>query len=447
MTAALMVGFLLCGVAPVRAADPAVDAALQAEAVNAEHCANLYSAQAKRAASSNLAIAEVWSHVTDVYEATTSPFLLYWRGVLAQCLGRDEAAVADLEAFVESQGTSAIYASSVQQAKSRLKKLGAGTKPGDGAASTFLRRAPSLEVAASWAGGSGVHALGCTDPDRPPEGPRVENSACIGSTQPVLDVAPAFSPAAVEASVDAFPLPAFGLGARVILDVAVPSGLPNLRSPGPVLQVGFGPQLRLLDSVASGGRAGWFRLEGHVAASFAHLSPMAGSAKYGSSTGYLDAGTIGLRHVGIAARIEGAIELGPRLLLLLAGRFAGYPPLPGSATGVIAEAGTATLEVGQGETRQEAVQIQPPVVSTAQLSAGGRVGLLVPHEAKAVAVGPFVSVDLRHAIVDYPNDAADGWCVGDCSQGDENRRKVYSSQRDDLYIRAGVELRFGAAGR
>lgn len=108
-----LVALTLALASPARA-DEASDAAMLADEVNQEQCANLYSGQVGRAAASTVAVGDAWGKVNTAYEQTGAPYLLYWRGALAQCLGRDEAAAADLTEFVESQGDSASFASLVK---------------------------------------------------------------------------------------------------------------------------------------------------------------------------------------------------------------------------------------------------------------------------------------------------------------------------------------------
>ena len=42
-------------------------------------------------ASSVVSVSAVWEDVGRQYEASSEPYLLYWRGVLAQCLGFEDA--------------------------------------------------------------------------------------------------------------------------------------------------------------------------------------------------------------------------------------------------------------------------------------------------------------------------------------------------------------------
>ena len=73
-----------------------------------------------------LALVEVgaaWAEVAQVYEATGTEWLLYWRGVLAQCLSQDDRAAEALIAFLESDTATEGLAAMVGDARKRLKRL------------------------------------------------------------------------------------------------------------------------------------------------------------------------------------------------------------------------------------------------------------------------------------------------------------------------------------
>ena len=426
----------------VHAGDPAVEAALEADDVNQDHCADLYDTKVERAASSTMAVAAAWQRVDEVYRETEASYLLFWRGVLAQCLGRDEAALADLTEFVGAQSESTMFASLVRQAKTRLRRLGDRSQLGQGASASFLRLGPALEASASWAGGVGFHELICTDPS--PVGDAL-NVTCLGQDRERAEYGLVAVPASLQASIDGFPARAFGLGARLLLSLPAPSGLATPRAPGLTLQVQVGPQLRILDTVATGRRSGWFRAEVRFAASLTRMDPMVGQAKYYvDNGGFLDAGTWELKHVGVAARLGGALEISQKAALFFSGRFSWYAPMQGSAARRVVEAQPVELTRSVGGTVTEQVEIVPELERTTQLAAGGRVGLLFP--AETVAVGPFVGIDIVQASMSFPNDSADCWVYGGqgtCITNDEDARKVYSSRRTGFFVTVGIESRFG----
>ncbi len=436
---AVTVAALLALASPGLAGDPAVAAAVEADDVNQAYCADLYNKQVQRAASSTVAVAEAWSRVDRVYGETGASWLLFWRGVLAQCLGREEAAVDDLRAFVALDESSTLFPSLVKQARTRLRRLGDRSHLGQGASASYLRRTSPLEVALSWAGGVGIHELACSDSNAV----GTANSNCVGNDEPgAPDYRAAAVPARLHAALDAFPLPFLGLGGGVTWIRPLGTGLPTPRSPSATLQVAAGPQVRILDTVATGRRAGWLRVEVRFAASFTRMSPMAGSDKYvGPLGGYLDAGTWALRHAGVAGRVEGAFELSPRILLALSGRFAWYASTPGGRSPQVL--GAQPVSVGG---HWERVELLPELTSTSQLSAGGRVGILLPAAA-GVALGPALELDFTRAVMTFPNDPYDCWRYGTDAScefgGDETQRKVFSTRRQGLFVTVGLQVRFG----
>lgn len=441
---------LACLLLPALAAaqDGAMDLAMEADSVNQEHCADLYSSQVGQAASSTLAVAEVWGRLSEVYEATQAPYLLYWRGVLAQCLGRDEAAAEDLNAFVESQAGQTMFDDLVRKAKARLRRLGGSSNVGQGASAAYLRSAPVLEVELGYAAGSGLHELSCTDTRD-----FAINGRCAGLDGWRSHVGPAAALVGFTGRVDVFPNRAFGVGARVALD-AGPSGGLTGHAPAPALLVAVGPQVRLLTSVSSGARAGWFRVELRLALSVTQLAPIAGLNKFADLQGFLDAGTWSLRHLGPAAWVHGAVELSPSVIFTVGGHAAWF--IPG------ADPWSEQLDVGASRdirwelsenpdadsaVRSEDVQHQPDLLRSSQLRGGLRFGLLFATPGRSLALGPFLSADLNRAAIVFPDDADDEWCGSEaCTLPNIEERKVYSTQRHDVLVRVGIEVRFGGGG-
>ncbi len=456
--------------APAWSQPAAYEIAIEADAINQEHCADLYTSKVDQAASATLAVAEIWQRVDQFYTETNDPSLLFWRGVLAQCLGRDEAALTDLQAFVDEYGDVSMYSDMARQAKTRLRRLSGGGPVGQGPSAAWLRSAHRLEIDVGYGAGGGVDEMACTDSEA---GALVINSVCLGGSAAAGVYSGLFAPVGVHARVDAFLARFLGLGARVTLDWAMPTNTPTARDPGATLMVAVGPQLRLLNSVASGGRAGWFRLEVRFAAAFGSISPWSGS-KY-RSMGFLDAGTWAVRHVGPAAWISGGFEISPKLFLEVGGWFAYYPRLPGTTTGQSVEGSPVDFrfEADQSEdlesepTRVEDVVVLPEVVGTDRMGWGGRFALIAPV-GKGVALGPFIGVDVNAVTLHFPNDPSDIWPLPivplqtsfngttreeraahvnttiDCDHdGDDACRKVFSTRRLDLVGRVGFEVRFG----
>ena len=106
------------------AGDLAEKAALDAFTVVNEHCADVGASDVTLHANSVAKVAPAWAVVSAAYEAEGDSFLLYWRGVLAQCLEYQDKAVDDLKSFIEQFVGSAENATQVRDARSRLRRLG-----------------------------------------------------------------------------------------------------------------------------------------------------------------------------------------------------------------------------------------------------------------------------------------------------------------------------------
>ncbi len=111
---------LLCGSAQ---AGPSSEVAQKADEVQAEHCPKLEADRISLAARSMAAVSATWAEVDEVYRARGTSYLLYWRGVLAQCLNQDDHAREDLRAFVAAAGDVAQLQGFVQDAERRLRRF------------------------------------------------------------------------------------------------------------------------------------------------------------------------------------------------------------------------------------------------------------------------------------------------------------------------------------
>lgn len=116
-----LLGFLL----PASAlADPAADAAALAYGVHTEHCADVAAAAtSSRTAEQTAIVTDAWSNLISTYEQTGRTYLLYWRGLLAQCLGQEERAAQDLQLFVALEQYDQRFESLVKDARRRLRRM------------------------------------------------------------------------------------------------------------------------------------------------------------------------------------------------------------------------------------------------------------------------------------------------------------------------------------
>jgi len=450
-------------------ADPSIDAATQASQVNQEECANVHTLKHNVSAAGMQRVVKVWAEVGRVYEDEgKASYLLFWRGVLAQCLGRNELAILDLETFIQSQKGQQLFVALVRQAKTRLKRLGGRAKAGAGRAAQWLRLKDVFEVEISYGPATGVRGLACTDSEQTPD--RTTglplNSTCVGggsnnnptgdSRQAPMrnannesgsegeanaDFPPPFWPVGLRVGLGVFPMPILGISAVLILDRSTRSDAVDVapqegeRVPGPTTQVFVGPQLRILSSVASGRRAGELRIAPQFAMAFGQSSPWAGS-KYVDDFDFLDAGTFSLQHLGVHVEVAGKVELSPKVALRLSGELGIYVPsgpdrvglvdpptsmdktweyeVKGEELVVAGEHGVSVLPSGvlvdDGIIEvQEKVEIFPQLGRATRLYASGRAALLVPHPKANLAVGPFFEVGFHATELVFPNLANDVW--------------------------------------
>ena len=105
-------------------AGPAEEAAMEAYAFQQRYCAEVAGATSTTTATEALSeVTTVLSRLSKTWDEEGSPFLLFWRGVLLQCVEQDERAAADLEGFLALSGISEDYPSLAKDARRRLRSL------------------------------------------------------------------------------------------------------------------------------------------------------------------------------------------------------------------------------------------------------------------------------------------------------------------------------------
>jgi len=126
----LLVVMALTAAPAAWAATPA-ELALGAQSVHQEHCANAASTEAGLAAEALAQVSGNWLELREAAASADAPYLLYWSGLLAQCLGQDDAARQDLAVFVAALSGDPGYEQMLGDAQRRLRQLGAGEGSGD----------------------------------------------------------------------------------------------------------------------------------------------------------------------------------------------------------------------------------------------------------------------------------------------------------------------------
>lgn len=100
-----------------------VGAAARAQAAHELACPDVAAGDQQAAPGSIRRAAEAWEEVSAAYAAEPQPFLLYWRGLLAECLSRPELASQDLAAFVQVADADSSLATMVAEARRRLDRM------------------------------------------------------------------------------------------------------------------------------------------------------------------------------------------------------------------------------------------------------------------------------------------------------------------------------------
>jgi|GEM_PF-4906983 len=99
----------------------AAEVALEAQRVHSEYCGSLQGTDRGLAGESFAVIGPIWSRVSSAYREFGEIYLLYWSGLLSECLGRGEDATSDLEAFLSDEKSRPLV-SMVADAEWRLRR-------------------------------------------------------------------------------------------------------------------------------------------------------------------------------------------------------------------------------------------------------------------------------------------------------------------------------------
>jgi hypothetical protein len=98
------IAFATCASPALAQPDDEGDLAVRAADVHADHCGAMSGADMQAAVAGFQAVAGVWGELDTALRGSSvpQPYLLYWRGLLAQCMGRDEEASSDLQGFLHA---------------------------------------------------------------------------------------------------------------------------------------------------------------------------------------------------------------------------------------------------------------------------------------------------------------------------------------------------------
>ncbi len=125
--------------APAKKAPSSEQLAIEAAQVQGEHCANAASRLDTSGARSISIVSDTWVRVSERYDQSGESYLLYWRGVLAQCMDKEDFALQDLENFISRSEGNALWATLIKDATRRTRQLSRKT----GRTTTTRSQAPA----------------------------------------------------------------------------------------------------------------------------------------------------------------------------------------------------------------------------------------------------------------------------------------------------------------
>jgi hypothetical protein len=434
-------GWLLCSVAY---ADVAADAAVAANEVVDVHCSQGWSGEGAGRSEALVAVSATLGRVDVAHEQTGVGYLRYWRGLIYQCLGQYEEAIADLSAFVEEHKGDAVYAEQVKVALVRLDRAGhRAESAGAGRAAAWVRGVDRVELSVAVGAGPSLDERACTEPVSPPT---VTFQKCLGGPSESPEQGVVAVPLHASVRLRAFPHPSVGVAGWVQVRQAVQhqrsvDGRDRSLDPAPRsprVEGGVGPAIRLSNRLGLG-RAVGVRIEPGFAVALVGHTPQAGHYDYASprdDAHQLDGGGWLGVHLGLALRIDLELELANTVALDLAVRGSLTAPASDALLAPIRPAESAVLlPLDPTEARQGTAGLRAAIQG---LTAG----------AAPVAVGPFLDVGFDGRWIDFPRGAASTWGGTPCATepdgvcGDSDW-KVFSTQRLSLGFTAGIEIDFG----
>ncbi|MBJ95756.1 MAG: hypothetical protein CMP23_14945 [Rickettsiales bacterium] len=136
--------------------------AIEAANVQAEHCADAASVAGTGGLRSISIVSDTWVRVSERYDFSGESYLLYWRGVLAQCMDQEDRALVDLQEFVAGSEGNVLWITLVRDAERRIRRLGGTTETNNKRPSSPEQRLQALGIVlgASLAAGSVASAVG-----------------------------------------------------------------------------------------------------------------------------------------------------------------------------------------------------------------------------------------------------------------------------------------------
>lgn len=435
--------------------DP-VDAASLANDINQDHCVDAYNSDISVAAESTKEVLDAWANVDLSYKQYHENYLLFWRGVLAQCLGRNDNAGEDLQQFVRVQSERGGFQDLIQQANNRLKRLGYAKEHGIGPAGNYLQGHQIVEGSLVYGGGLFVQLQHCTT-----DNDSYVDAACVGATGdgkvPVYLSGLGGQPAGFRAAAAVYPLKFLGVGARYTLGITTPTemsggdsvgSLPYEQQVGPLWTLLAGPILRIQPPISAGTRGVRLQLMPSFLARHEQFTPLAGliaSASGGSR--FLFPGTFSWTRYGLATWMEIAVEVRTTLVFRIGGQ-GGW--VLGAKNSGLRE--SSSLDADQWDTVHQTIEMTPEVDKLSSGFAGFHLGLLGFGKDDHVAIEPTLKLGWSFSSVAYDfveSDRPGAW-YAEPEEEDQDpeasvlNRKRYSTRQDRFTLMFEIGIRLGA---
>ncbi len=470
--------------------DP-VDAASLANDINQDHCVDAYASDIAVAAESTKAVLDAWKDVDTSYKQHHENYLLFWRGVLAQCLGRNDTAGDDLQQFVRVQSARGGFHDLIQQANNRLKRLGYAKERGIGPAGEYLQGHQIVEGSIAYAGGLNVHLQYCTNVPDHLYGGSMLDSACLGEERPTYFSGLSGQPLGLHAAVAIYPLRFLGLGGRFnagfpgTVQLTAPEAgasptdlvLPSERSIGPLWRLFAGPIVRIQPSIAQGTRGIRLQLMPSLLVRSEEFTPIAGFFTTTTNketdlvpgvidTQMLDAGTFTWTRYGAALWMELAVEIKTTAVFRIGGSGGACLNNRNPSLGY-----SSQLSESEWEASWEKVPMMPEAETLTSGFAGVHLGWLAFGRKEGIAVEPTIHLGWSFSSLSYAYNVAwdmpkhtdrddqkyywnGGWKDADAVKYNEDNpdeepiqefRKVYSTRQDRFTVMFEIGIRFGAS--
>lgn len=433
------------------AQDAVVEVAMAADTANTEHCAELHGNDAVASmADAMVAVAEAWNNVSTVFDETDAVILLYWRGSLAQCLGRNDAALGDLETFLGRTEGEDAYHDLRRQARTRLRRLGRASQRNSPAQEVLYASRP-VEVELGYGFGITPISMACTDAAIADTSYGYLNNGCQNSGAVVRSRQVGVSPVEIRAGLrirHAGPVgvlitgsfrPAryVGLGSGPATP-GLPRTIPDVYgSSAYLIGFGVGPVLEGLAPMA--GASGDLQVAGslQLGVSTGSYAPMSG---YAADRAFVWGGSYRVTTIGPQGRLRLRLPAGRSLLISL--EFGGsYQWAPGRS---------AIQELAPSDFPEELTAAP----AAAQRGAGElRLGFLPTPDERSVLIGPFLGFRAQRDWLRFPNntgtpgdpdDSGDVWVIPGTVEGElEAAYRTYSSEAVELRVLLGIEAWIG----